>query len=127
MRGCSAVLIGIILILTVGKVHKELALVLSIALCAMTALSAFEYLRPVIDFVHRLEALGGLEPEVIRTLMKAVGIGILSEIAVLICTDAGNGSLGKSLQYLGTAVVLWLSLPLFSMLMDLLQEILGEQ
>lgn len=33
--------------------------------------------------------------------------------------------MGKVLQILGTAVILWLSIPLVNGLMDLLQQILG--
>ncbi len=126
LRGCSAVLIAVILILTVGKDRKEFATALSIVVCAMTALMATEYLRPVFDFIRQLKELGNLDSDMVKVLLKAVGIGMLCEIAVLICDDAGNGSLGKTLQYLGTAVILWLSLPLFTMLLELLQRILGE-
>lgn len=126
LRGCSAVLIAVILILTTGKDRKEFATALSIGVCAMTALMATEYLRPVLDFIRQLKELGNLDSDMVKVLLKAVGIGMLCEIAVLICDDAGNGSLGKTLQYLGTAVILWLSLPLFTMLLELLQRILGE-
>ena len=49
-----------------------------------------------------------------------------TEIANLVCKDAGNESMGKSVQLLGTAVILYLSMPLFTALIDLLQKILGE-
>jgi hypothetical protein len=55
-----------------------------------------------------------------------VGIGIMTEIGGLICTDGGSSSLGKTVKMLGSAVILWLSLPLYAKLMELLQKILGE-
>ena len=61
----------------------------------------------------------------VKILLKAVGEGLVSEVGALLCTDSGNGSLGKLLQLLGSAVVLWLSLPLFTMLLELIQELLG--
>jgi hypothetical protein len=54
-----------------------------------------------------------------------IGIGILSEISALICADAGNSSLGKALQILGGTAMLWLSLPVFRTLVDLIRSILG--
>ena len=62
----------------------------------------------------------------VEILMKSTGIGIITEIANLVCKDAGNESMGKSMQLLGTAVILYLSLPLFQTLIELLQKILGE-
>ena len=125
LKACGAVLIALILILSQGNQSRDLSTVLGIAVCCMVALAALEYFRPVIDFLDQLEQLGGLDSGTLRILLKAVGIGLVSEIAALVCTDAGNSSLGKTVQLLGSAVILWLSLPLFTMLMELLQRILG--
>lgn len=100
-------------------------MVLSIAVCCMVALTALEYLSPVISFVSQLEQIGGLDHSMIRILLKVVGIGMVSEIAALVCSDSGSSSLGKTVKLLGSAVILWLSLPLYSMLVELLQRILG--
>jgi hypothetical protein len=51
---------------------------------------------------------------------------LIGELAGLICSDAGNAALAKSIQILTTAVILWLSIPLFESLLDLVQAILGE-
>jgi hypothetical protein len=56
--------------------------------------------------------------------MKYVGIVLLAEIIGHICTDAGNAALGKTVQLLATTAVLWLSLPLFSKLMELIEQAL---
>lgn len=126
LQSCAAVFIGVILVLLIGKDRKDLGLLLSVGVCCMVIVSAIQYLKPVMAFINQLESIGKLDPSMIRILLKVMGIGMLSEIAVLICTDAGNSSMGKSLQYMAAAVMLWLSLPLFSMLMELLQRILGE-
>ena len=75
------------------------------AVCCMGAMIAISYLEPVLDFPRELETLGDLQVDMLGILLKAVGIGLVSEIAGLVCTDAGNGSLGKTLQMLGSAVI----------------------
>ena len=110
------------LILALGR--KEMGLVLAAALCAMIALVAVEYLEPVLDLLHRLEELGELDGAMISVLFKCVGISLITEIAGMVCTDSGNASLAKALQLVGTAAVLWLSVPLFDGLLLLIQEIL---
>ena len=95
----------------------------AISTAAMIALS---YLEPVLDFLRELEALGDLQGDTLGILLKAVGIGLVSEIAGMVCSDAGNGSLGKTLQMLGSAAILYLSLPVFSALLELVREILRE-
>lgn len=125
VKSCGVVLLAAILILTLGNRSKDLSMVLGIAVCCMTALIALEYLHPVIDFISQLEEIGGLDHSMVRILLKVVGIGLISEIAALVCSDSGSSSLGKAIKLLGTAVVLWLSLPLYSMMIELLQRILG--
>jgi hypothetical protein len=48
----------------------------------------------------------------------------VAEIAGLICTDAGNAALAKTIQILATAVILWLTLPLMQALLDLVRKIM---
>lgn len=126
LQASAAILIAVILVLTLSGQTKEFSALLSITVCSMVALSSLHYLRPVIEFLQTLETLGGLDNSMVATLLKITGIGIISEISNLVCTDAGSASLGKVMQFLGTAVILWLSLPLFTALVELLQKIMGE-
>ena len=121
----GAVLIGLIVILALGSKGKEFSVLLAVGVCAMGCIALLVYLEPVIEFIHQLEQAGGLDAPVMKILLKAVGVGLISEVGALLCTDCGNGSLGKLLQLLGSSVVLWLSLPLFTMLLELIQELLG--
>ncbi len=125
-QAAAGVLLAVILGLVLGKQGKETGLLLTIAVCCMTACAAVSYLKPVLDFVQQLQQIGQLDGEILQILLKVVGIGLVGEIASLICTDAGNGALGKTLQLLTTSVILWLSLPLLTLLLELIQQILGE-
>lgn len=125
IKTCGIVLLSVILILALGNRSRELSMVLGIAVCAMAALAALEYLSPVISFISQLEEIGGLDHSMVKILLKVTGIGLISEIAALICSDSGSGSIGKAVKLLGAAVILWLSLPLYSMLVELLERILG--
>ena len=126
LQAAAAVLLAVVLGLMLNKQGKDMGTVLSIAVCCMVAMIAISYLQPVVEFLQKLETLGGLDESMVGILLKAVGIGFVAEIAGLICSDAGNSSLGKSIQILGSAVMLWLSIPLFNSLIELVQEILGE-
>lgn len=126
MQASAAALLAMILCLMLSKQGKETGILLSLAVCCMICVIALRYLEPVMDFLNQLEDLGGLDSNMVTILLKAAGIGFLSEIASLVCADAGNSSLGKSLQILGSAVILWLSIPLFRGLLELIQQILGE-
>ena len=126
LQASAAIMLTVILVLTLGSQRKEIGTLLAIGVCCMVSISAMQYLRPVVDFLQTLEVLGGLDSSMITTLLKITGIGILSEISNLVCSDAGSTSLGKVMHFLGTAAILWLSLPMFAALVELLQKIMGE-
>lgn len=125
-KAAAAVLLAVILVPAVAKTEKDISMLLTMAVCCLVAAAAFSYLEPVLDLLWELKTLGDLSGEMLGILMKAVGIGLVAEIAGMICADAGNGSLGKTLQILASAAILYLSIPLFQAFLTLVQEILGQ-
>lgn len=125
VRTCLAVLLAALLCLILGKHGKETAVLLSAAVCCMVAIAASQFLLPIIDFLHELEVLSEAEGSLIGVLYKVIGVGILTEVSVWICSDAGNASLSKAIQLLGSTAMLWLSIPVFRTLIDLIRDILG--
>lgn len=123
-KAVGAVMLAVVMMLMLRR--QELGILLGIAVCAMAAMAALDYLQPVKELLDSLRSLGDLDGGLISVLLKAVGIGFLTEVAALVCADSGNGSLGRALQFLGTAVILWMSIPLFSSLLELIQEILNR-
>ena len=125
-KAAAAVLIAVVLILMLGKQTPDMGLMISIAASTMVAILAVTYLEPVLEFLQELEVLSRIQGDMLGVLLKAVGIGLVVEITGTICADAGNASLGKTLQLLGSAVILCLSVPVFRSMLDLVQMILGE-
>lgn len=121
----SGILIALVLCHALNKQGKDISVLLAITVCCIVTTAAISYLSPVMDFFKGLQATGNLNTEMMQIMLKAVGIGLLTEITVQICADMGNASLGKSLQILSAAAMLWLSLPLFRQLLELLDTVLG--
>lgn len=121
----AGAMLTVVLGIALGKQSKDISLVLTMVVCCMVLLGAAAYLQPVMEFVKRLQAMGQLEDGYAQILLKAIGIGLVTEFAVLICNDSGNSALGKSLQIAATVVVLWISLPLMESLLDLIERIMG--
>lgn len=126
LRWTAAVLVGLILSLVISKQSKDMSLLLTLAVCVLVCLGALEFLEPVTELLRELRRLGGLDSEAVSILMKAALIGLLSELMGLICADVGEGALGKALQILSNAAVLWLSIPLLRQLITMVGEVLAE-
>ena len=115
-----------VLTLMLRRQEKDFALLLTMAGCATAGMVLLQFLEPILDFLITLQNLGDLSGDMLKILIKAVGVGLVSEIAGSVCTDGGNASLGKMVQLVGTMAILWLTLPIFQMLMELMIRILGE-
>ena len=124
-RVSAGVLLTLIVGIMLSKQSKDMMLVLSIAVCCMVVGAVVGYIKPVLDFLSQLKSLANLDSDMVQILLKVMGISLLGEICVLFCNDSGNTALGKGVQMLETAAILWLSMPLMEALITLVQKILG--
>lgn len=126
IKAIAGVLIALILWISLGKQNKDFSVLLTLLVCSMIFVVSVSFLKPLVQFVKKLQTMGNLDGDMVTVVMKSVGVGIIGEICTLICKDAGNESLGKALQFLSAAVVLWISIPVFEKLLTLLDNILGS-
>lgn len=124
-KASAGILIALILILTLEKQQKDMGTLLAIAVCCMTGIAAIQRLEPVMDYLYELVPLTNIDASILRTLFRLVGIGLAAELIAVICSDAGCASLGKSIQMLASSMILYLSIPLFQSMLELIQEIMG--
>ena len=125
-KAAAAVLLALVLLPTLEKTEKDISTLLLLAVSCMSAAAAFAYLEPVFDLLWELKALGDLSGELLKILIKAVGIGLIAELVGLLCADAGKSSLGKTVQLLASAWILFLAIPVFRAFLTLIQEILNQ-
>ncbi len=122
----AGILLTAVLGIVLSRQSKDMAMLLTLAACCMMLIAVVGYLEPVMAFLKELEALGGMDGEMVLILLKALGIGLLGQIASLVCSDCGNSALGKGIEMLAAATVLWLALPMLRGLVELIQKLLGE-
>lgn len=125
-KALGAVLVSAVVNLCLERQSRDFSLLLTLAASSMVLLCSLKLLEPVISFLGRLEELGNLSSDLLLCLIKIFGMGMAGEIAASVCQDAGNASLGKGLQFLTNAAILYLSVPVFSALTELFLQILGE-
>ena len=123
-KSVAGVLIALILWLCLEKHNKDISLLLTLAVCAMIIITALSFLHPIVSFLQKIQKIGNIDSDLYTVLIKAVGIGVLSELSALVCKDAGNDALGKTLQLLASSVILWMAIPLFNTLISLIEDIL---
>jgi stage III sporulation protein AD len=125
LKAIGGVLVALMLCLALGNRGKEFAVLLALMVSAMVIMAGLSYFSSVLDFFTQLQSLIGLDNDLLNVLLKAVGVGLIGEIAGLICADGGQAALGKAVQILTSGIILWVSLPLYSQILKLVEELLS--
>lgn len=124
---CAAIaLVSILMILTLKGRNNEIAVVISLACCCMMIVGAIGLLSPIMDFMQRLQGMSNLDPQLLGIMFKSVGIGILGELTARTCEDAGSSAIAKTLHFITTITILYLSIPLFQKILELIERIMGN-
>ena len=126
IKAALAVLVTSVLCIVISKQSKDISTVLVLCVSCMILIAAVTYMKPVIELVLRLQTYSQMNNQMLSVLLKTTGIGLLTEITTLVCSDSGNSVLGKALQILSCSVILWLSVPMMNELIDLVENIMGN-
>lgn len=125
-KAIGGTLITVVLSLVLGKRNPDIAAVLSLGVCCMLLMTAMAFLQPVVEFMRQLGTLAGLNSGILEILMKSVALSLLSRLASMLCADAGNSALGKGIEIAAICAILWIAIPLFSGLIELVKDIVGK-
>lgn len=124
LKAIAGALVALLLCLTLSGRSKESSLLLTLLVSAMIVGVGMSYLTTVIKFFTRLQETVGLSTQLLQILLKAVGVGLIGEVASLICSDSGQAALSKAIHILTAAVILWIALPLYTQILDIIEGLL---
>ena len=125
LKTAAGVILAVVLCIALSKSGKDISLLLTLCVCCMVIGVGLTYFESVLAFIEKIQSVGDLDASHMEVVLKATGIGLLGEITSLICMDAGNATLGKSIKVLTTIVILCLAIPMLETLLDLLDSILN--
>lgn len=122
-KAVGLIVLTIILSAAIGQTEKDISIVLTVMACCIVMTTALHYFSAVIDFLRDLENSSAGQNSFFGVMLRISGVALATELTGLISSDAGNSSLGKAIQILGNAVILFLSLPIFEAFFEIINEI----
>ena len=81
-------------------------------------------LKIVFDYFYLLVQKTSVSYEVFSIVLKILGVGYLCEFANGICVDSGNSSIGDKIILAGKVIILCLSFPIITSLLNVIVEFL---
>ncbi len=118
-------LTGMAAVTALKKRSGEFALIIGAVCVGALGVFAVTRLEPVLELLERLEGLAGVDSEILSPALKTALIGILTNVAAGVCGDCGEAGVAKMVELCGTVMALYLSTPLISAVLELLDELLG--
>ena len=113
-------ILAVILSTVLKKYCAELSILLSMGATVVIGIFFLRLFHPVLSFVEELRELTGLDRSLLEPVLKCLGIGMLSQICINVCTDAGQNAIGKMIQVSGCILCLYVALPLFRGVLSLM-------
>lgn len=117
-------LIATIILAIIRTYKPELTIYVSIIAGAIIFSMVMDKLSAIIDLLTNLSKKSGINAQYVAILLKISGIAILSEFAVSVCKDLGETALATKIDLAGKIIIISISIPIISALLELLIKIL---
>lgn len=110
--------------LIVKQVKPDFASIVAIAGGVIILLFLIDYLQDIVGVFQTIIEKTNLSPSLFSTILKIIGVGYLTEFTSNICTDSGNSGLASKVGLAGKIIILFLSLPIITNLIEVIIGIL---
>lgn len=113
-------LITLILCVIIKQRSAEISMIVSIAGGLLILFLCFDYLLELIDYYSNLASLVNIDNSILKTSLKIIGVGFLTEFTSDLANDFGNSAIASKLIFCGKVVICVITLPVIKELVSLL-------
>ncbi len=117
-------LIALIIIIIVKQYRPEFVIYVSLAAGALILLLVMDKIGSIISLLTTLSNKTAINNEFLVLLIKITGIAFLTEFAVSICKDSGEGAIANKVDLGGKILIISMSIPIISSLLETILKVL---
>ena len=117
-------LISLIIIVILRQYKPEFALYVSLIAGILIIALVIGKISGIIEILKSLENKSSINNPFLVLLIKITGIAILTEYAVSICKDTGEGAIANKIDFGGKVIIISMSIPIISNLLETVLKVL---
>lgn len=117
-------LIALIIIIMLKQYRPEYAIFISILTGILILFLVMDRLSGIINLIQSVQDKFSVNTQFIALLIKITGIAFLSEFAVSICKDSGEGAIASKIELGSKIIIVSMSVPIISSLLEVVVKIL---
>ena len=113
-----------IISIIIKQIKPEFYLIILLAGGAIMVLMLAGEIKKIIDYFLTIFSKTNLELSLFSSILKILGVGYITEFASSICVDSGCSSIGDKIAIAGKIIILYLSLPVITNLLNIIIDLL---
>ncbi|MBO5022053.1 MAG: hypothetical protein J6C53_01035 [Clostridia bacterium] len=117
-------LITCVATIIVKPVRSDFSIIIAIAGGIIIIFLIVNYLTGVFDVIKSIINVTGVNSAIYKFLIKIIAIGYLIEFTAGICSETGNSSLGDKVLLGGKIIIMVMSLPIITNILQIIMELL---
>lgn len=116
--------IALITIIIVKQYKPEFAIYISMVAGILIIYMIIDKLGSIINLLQSISEKLGVSNEFLVLLLKMTGIAILTEFAISICKDSGEGAIASKIEIGSKVVIISMSIPIISNLLEVILKLI---
>jgi len=112
------------MVLVLRQMHPQTAGLLSIAFGVLLVMLVLPGVRSYIETIRTFLSALNLDTQYYRILLKAMGIVLVTQLAVQFCNDMDAPSIARRAEFCGRIALLGVALPVFMTLTQMAVDVL---
>lgn len=117
-------LLGLIIVILIKQYKPEFAIYISLLTGVLILFLSLDRLQEIIALLQSIANKASINSRFLSLLIKITGIAFLSEFAVSICKDAGEGAIASKIEIGSKIIIIAISVPIISSLLEIILKIL---
>ena len=117
-------LIALVIAIILKQYRPEYTIYVSIIAGVLILVLAMEKFSGIINLLKSISNKTYINKQFLGIILKITGIAIITEFAVSICSDAGEKAIASKIEIGSKVIIVAMSIPIISSLLELIIEIL---
>ena len=117
-------LVSLIIIILLKQYKPEFTIYISLLTGILILLLVIDDLKGIVNLLQSFSDKASINSKFLTLLIKITGIAFLSEFAVSVCKDSGEGAIASKIEIGSKIIIISMSIPIISSLLEVILKIL---
>lgn len=124
VRVAGIALVGVVVSAILREIRPEFVIYAVMATVAVIFFFTLNQLQVIFKFLQAVSGETTYGKAFFPILLKVLAVSYLTDFTAQLCRDAGEGAIGTKLELAGKVVIFYLSIPVLTAILELIDEIL---